>query len=264
RASRPVRPGNSRSHASGRHSYNPSRRGRNLLPSGRLSNCLAGSSQRGHESVPRFEIAMLTIEGTPALSPARLAKRLALVNRRNPRATELYAEWIHFVDASSPLDTEATATLERLLVYGPKAEGQRVSGTFLLVVPRIGTISPWSSKATDIAHLCGLSAVRRIERGVAYTVAGPIDDERALRAALHDRMTESVLAAKEDAQRLFGHGVPRPKRVVELGSDGKQALERANGELGLALSPDEIEYLVSAFGALGRSPTDVELMMFAQ
>ena len=134
----------------------------------------------------------------------------------------------------------------------------------MLVVPRLGTVSPWSSKATDIAHSCGLTRVRRIERGILYVVVGEVVDEAALRRALHDRMTESILDHASEAAKLFEHAAPRPLTRVALASGGRAVLERANETLGLALSPDEISYLVDAYGALGRDPTDVELMMFAQ
>jgi phosphoribosylformylglycinamidine synthase len=132
------------------------------------------------------------------------------------------------------------------------------------VVPRIGTISPWSSKATDVAHNCGLGRVRRVERGIWYTVAGQVHDEPALRAALHDRMTESVLASETEAEHLFAHAQPRPLQSIDLLGGGRGAIEVANLSLGLALAPDEIDYLAESFRALGRNPTDVELMMFAQ
>jgi phosphoribosylformylglycinamidine synthase len=207
---------------------------------------------------------MITIAGSPAFSPARLEKRLRAVAARNPRVIDLYAEFVHFVDVAAPLEKADTATLSGLLVYGPRLPRRDVSGKLLLVVPRLGTISPWSSKATDIAHLCGLAGVRRIERGIAYRVAGAVEDEAALRAALHDRMTESVLASFEEAAGLFVHEEPRPKRVVDVLAEGRPALERANRDYGLALAGDEMDYLLEAFRALGRNPSDVELMMFAQ
>ncbi len=207
---------------------------------------------------------MLTLIGSPAFSTARLEKRLRALASRNPRVTDLYAEFVHFVDVSAPLSGAERATLERLLVYGPRIPRREVSSRLVLVVPRLGTISPWASKATDIAHLCGLGAVRRIERGIAYRVGGAIDDEKALRRVLHDRMTESVLDSLESAGRLFEHEGPRPKRVIDVMGEGRAALERANAELGLALTEEEIDYLLEAFSALKRSPSDAELMMFAQ
>jgi phosphoribosylformylglycinamidine synthase len=209
---------------------------------------------------------MLELAGAPALTPARLEKRLASIRLRNPGVREIYAELVHFVDVDGRLDQAARATLEVLLRYGPRVARRGVEGRRFLVVPRVGTISPWSSKATDIAHICGLRQVRRIERGLWYTIAGEIGDEPRLRRALHDRMTESLLERAEDADQLFVRAEPRPLATVALGvaGGGRLALERANDAMGLALAPDEIDYLLEHFGALGRDPTDVELMMFAQ
>jgi len=207
---------------------------------------------------------VLELAGAPALTPARLARRLARVRVANPGVSALAAEFVHFAEVEGALDAPARATLDRLLRYGPRAERATLAGRRLWVVPRLGTISPWSTKATDIAHLCGLSQVRRVERGIAWTIAGAVADEAALLAALHDRMTESVLGSAGEAARLFAREAPRPVRTVDLAAGGRAALERANREMGLALSADEIEYLVDAFGQLGRNPTDVELMMFAQ
>jgi phosphoribosylformylglycinamidine synthase len=133
-------------------------------------------------------------------------------------------------------------------------------------VPRIGTISPWSSKATDIAHHCGLDQVERIERGVAYWTDRVLaSGEKDLLAPLiHDRMTETVLESFDDAARLFEHIAPQPLATIDLVREGRAALERANRDLGLALSADEMAYLADHFERVGRNPTDVELMMFAQ
>jgi phosphoribosylformylglycinamidine synthase len=209
---------------------------------------------------------MIEIAGASAFTPARLEKRLAAVRARNPGVTGLSASFAHFVDVDGALLPEDRRVLDRLLTYGPRlnaAEGG-AGGRRLLVVPRLGTISPWSSKATDIARICGLQQVRRIERGIWYTVRGDVADEAGLRRALHDRMTESVLAEPHEAAALFSKHAPRPLATVALGADGKAALARANAQLGLALAPDEIDYLVDAYQTLGREPTDVELMMFAQ
>src|SRR5690606_224904 len=140
--------------------------------------------------------------------------------------------------------------------------------TSLLVVPRLGTTSPWSSKATDICHVCGLTRVKRVERGLRYTLGSAERlSEAELELALphlHDRMTQTVIASERDAAALFEHETPAPLRTVDVLGGGKAALESANREWGLALSEDEIEYLVSAFENLKRNPTDAELMMFAQ
>jgi phosphoribosylformylglycinamidine synthase len=210
---------------------------------------------------------MLEISGTPAFTAARLEKRLAAVRARNPGVRELAAAFAHFVDTDGPLTPHARDLLERLLRYGPRGAPrppQAEPQQRLLVVPRLGTISPWSSKATEIARICGLTSVRRIERGIWYTVAGEVRDAAALRRALHDRMTESVLDRTEEAARLFARAEARPLRSVPLRAGGRPELERANASMGLALSPDEIDYLLDAYATLGRDPTDVELMMFAQ
>ena len=139
----------------------------------------------------------------PAFSAARLARQLAKVQRGNPGVTEVAAEWVHFLAVSRDLTGAEAALVERLLTYGPTLPPVTLTGRQLVVVPRVGTISPWSSKATDIAHTSGLEAVRRIERGVRWTVAGEIRDEKALRDALADRMTESVLGSIDEAAALL-------------------------------------------------------------
>src|SRR5450432_2333774 len=209
---------------------------------------------------------MLEILGAPSFTPARLERRLALVRRSNPRVVALSAAFVHFVDLASTLNDTARSVLERLLRYGPRTKdrGARDKLRKLLVVPRLGTISPWSSKATEIARSCGLFTVRRIERGIWYSVTGEVTDERALAHALHDRMTESVLDSSAQAAALFAESDARPLRTLPLGRQGRSALEEANAALGMALTPDEIDYLVDAYATLGRDPTDVELMMFAQ
>jgi phosphoribosylformylglycinamidine synthase len=212
----------------------------------------------------------MEIVGGAALVPARLHKRLAVVRRANPGVRALSGSYIHFADVEEPFSPEDASLLEELLRYGPRPPGQSVvretvaSGRRVFVVPRLGTISPWSSKATDIAHICGLQRVRRIERGINYVVVGEVADEAALARALHDRMTESVLDRPSEAARLFDREAPRQLARVALAGDGRAALLRANDTLGLALSPDEIDYLLEAYRSLGRDPTDVELMMFAQ
>ncbi len=207
---------------------------------------------------------MLHLLGAPALSPARLEKRLARVRDSNPGVRQLEATWVHFIDIDGELTTAERAVLDQLLASGPPRDEQALAGHVLWVVPRLGTISPWASKATDLARACGLQRIRRLERGLRWVVAGQLTDEPALRAALHDRMTESVLARVEDAAQLFERATPRPLHSVPLSKRGRIALEEANESLGLALAADEIEYLAAAFTDLGRDPTDVELMMFAQ
>ncbi len=210
---------------------------------------------------------MLCLRGAPALSDFRLAKLQTRLRDAGVGDCALYAEYMHFADLSAPLDPDQHGVLERLLRYGPSLPGHAPEGRLVLVVPRPGTISPWSSKATDIARNCALAPIRRLERGTAYYLTGAAVDEAALAAAaavLHDRMTEVALLDLADADRLFRQADPRPAGRVDVLTGGRAALQQADAELGLALSGDEIDYLVDSFGALGRNPTDVELMMFAQ
>ena len=211
---------------------------------------------------------MLILRGSPALSPFRLQKLLVSLQDAVPEVTCLHAEFVHFADLEQKFDAEEELVLRRLLSYGPRMPIDEPLGDLMLVVPRLGTISPWASKATDIAHNCGLHALRRLERGVAYYVesARPIQDSsRAqLCALLHDRMTEQVLESMEEADGLFLIQQPVPMRQVDILGGGRAELDRANREWGLALADDEIDYLVDNFTALGRNPSDAELMMFAQ
>ncbi|MEY6432014.1 phosphoribosylformylglycinamidine synthase [Thioalkalicoccus limnaeus] len=211
---------------------------------------------------------MLVLRGAPALSAFRLQKIASRVAAALGCVVEVQAEWIHVVDLAEALTDAERAILDRLLDYGAQRAERPPTGSLALVMPRPGTISPWSSKATDIARRCGLTKVTRLERGTAFYLTG--DDAAveglAERAApwLHDRMTQSVVFEWAAAERLFVRAAPRPVQRVTLLETGRDALVRANLELGLALSDDEIDYLTERFGALGRDPTDVELMMFAQ
>jgi len=215
---------------------------------------------------------LLTLRGRHALSPFRVAKLEAALAASRPdhRVAGVSATFWHFVEVERSLTPAEQATLVRLLTYGPHDAAETDSGELIVVVPRPGTVSPWSSKATDIARNCGLSAVLRIERGVGVRVAtrdgAALDpaDRAALLPLLHDRMTEAVLPRLEDAQALFAHFPPRPLASIPLLAQGRAAIDAANVALGLALAPDEIEYLADCFGRMGRDPTDVELMMFAQ
>jgi phosphoribosylformylglycinamidine synthase len=207
---------------------------------------------------------MLVLPGPPAFTPARLARRLARLTATAPGVTAVSAHFVHVVDVSREPSADERRVLDALLSYGPRQDSPRLEGRVLVVVPRLGTTSPWSSKATDIARNCGLDFVRRLERGVEWRIAGAVADEAALRSALHDRMTEAVLSSLGELDRLFARHAPRPVTTVPLLAEGPTALARANTALGLALAPDEVEYLADAFARLGRDPTDVELMMFAQ
>ncbi|HZC86951.1 MAG TPA: phosphoribosylformylglycinamidine synthase, partial [Steroidobacteraceae bacterium] len=212
---------------------------------------------------------MLQLTGRPALSAFRIVKLLERLRLLEPAIAGLDARFMHFIDLAQALTASEQAILAQLLTYGPRLPGTASTegGERLLVVPRAGTISPWSSKATDIARVCGLPAVRRIERGILYRLeaAPALGTERLLRVApvLFDRMTEEVLLDPAQAVRLFEHAPPRPATRISL-EGGRAALEEADRRLGLALSGDEMDYLLASFARLKRDPTDVELMMFAQ
>src|SRR5690606_10162823 len=189
------------------------------------------------------------------------------------RIAGVHARHVHWVWSDAALGRQDVDRLEALLRYGDPYTGPE-HGALVVVAPRLGTVSPWASKATDIAHNCGL-AVHRVERVTEYRLvlksgllggAKPLTPHelQAAAALLHDRMTESVLLAREDARHLFDEQPGKPMAHVDVLGSGRGALEAANVEFGLALSDDEIDYLVDAFTALKRNPTDVEMMMFAQ
>ena len=216
---------------------------------------------------------MEIICGNPALSPFRATRLLSTLQRQVPKVENVYAQYLHFIDLRFNQDSgvwtpDQQSVLERLLQYGPRLERKSTEGQLFLVTPRPGTISSWSSKATDIAHNCGLTAVHRIERGIAYyiTTTDPLthQDTAILQGLIHDRMTETVLWATKDAAALFVEAEPAPLMRVPVIEQGREALEQANKNLGLALADDEIDYLLESFMRLARDPSDVELMMFAQ
>ena len=209
---------------------------------------------------------MLILRGAPALSAFRHGKLLEQLTSKVPAVTGLYAEFAHFAEVSGVLTADEEQVLARLLKYGPSVPVQEPSGRLFLTIPRFGTISPWSSKASDIARNCGLAKIQRIERGLAYYVSGELNAAEAQQVAdvLHDRMTQLVLDNLEGAAALFSHAQPKPLTAVDILGGGRAALEKANVELGLALAEDEIDYLVTSFNGLGRNPHDIELMMFAQ
>lgn len=211
---------------------------------------------------------MFSLIGAPALSQFRIDHSLRAMRDRDPRVSALSSRWLHFIDDRRPLKGSELELLGKLLTYGSRAAPPAERGRRLLVTPRVGTESPWSSKATDIVHVCGLDAVRRVERGTVYFIESTTElreeELRRLAAHLHDRMTESIWIDSIEPEGLFHGAAARPLRTVALKGDGRAALERANRDWGLALSSEEVDYLAGAFGRLGRDPTDVELMMFAQ
>jgi phosphoribosylformylglycinamidine synthase len=208
---------------------------------------------------------ILRLPGAPAHSDFRLEKLLGQLRAIDPGVRALASRHVHLVDCSAPLDGVELGRLRALLAYGPRVVAGEPAGHLLLVAPRPGTTSPWSSKATDIVQVCGLDKVRRIERGVVFHVDVPSLLPGAalqrLAGPLHDRMTEAVLADEAAVEGLFAHAAPRPLSLV--GRD-IPSLRAANASLGLALNEEEIAYLAENFARLGRDPTDVELMMFAQ
>ncbi|MGY4490350.1 phosphoribosylformylglycinamidine synthase [Pseudomonas sp. TE3610] len=209
---------------------------------------------------------MLILRGAPALSAFRHGKLLEQLSQKVPAVSGLYAEFAHFAEVAGELTADEQQVLARLLKYGPSVPVQEPTGRLFLVMPRFGTISPWSSKASDIAHNCGLANVQRLERGIAFYVSGEFSDAEAqiVSGLLHDRMTQVVLGKLEEAAGLFSHAEPKPLTAIDVLGGGRAALEKANVELGLALAEDEIDYLVKSFEGLGRNPHDIELMMFAQ
>ena len=212
---------------------------------------------------------MLILPGSNALSAFRTQRLLAALQAVNPAVSAVFGRYLHFIDADETLSQADIERLQALLAYGDPFAGSE-EGEGFVVIPRFGTISPWASKATDIAKNCGLSHVHRIERGVSYRIrlqGGATlteADAQALAALLHDRMIEMVLRKPEDAAGLFTELEAKPLGFIEVLAGGRAALEKANVDLGLALSEDEIDYLLDAFTKAKRNPTDVELMMFAQ
>jgi phosphoribosylformylglycinamidine synthase len=207
---------------------------------------------------------MLHLRGGPALSSFRRDQLL----ERLPSVTSVDAEFQYIVALERELDAAERALLGRLLDSDERAKDRALDGPLLFVGPRLGTLSPWASKATDIAHGSGLGAVRRIERVVAFQLTGEggaaVSARPEVRRALFDPMTQTVFERASDLEQLFGSVAPRALSAIDLLGEGRAALVRADAELGLALDADEIDYLCKSFSALGRNPSDVELMMFAQ
>ncbi|NOL50329.1 phosphoribosylformylglycinamidine synthase [Pelistega europaea] len=216
------------------------------------------------------------IPGSIALSAFKSEKLIEDLRKIDVPVHQVYANYEHYVFTEGELNADAQQQLEQLLNYGkPFVAPTSTEGALVLrVIPRLGTVSPWASKATDIAHNCGLAQVKRIERGIAYTIVPESgwlgtkkitpEQTNLIADLLHDRMTESVVAEDFDASELMHTLEGKPLQQVPVLTEGRGALEQANVALGLALSDDEIDYLNKSFTELGRNPTDVELMMFAQ
>ncbi len=209
---------------------------------------------------------MEILRGAPALSAFRVNQLLKSCGEVQLPVTDIYAEFTHFADLSAPLVDQELEILTKLLTYGPSIQEHEPTGQLILVTPRPGTISPWSSKATDIAKNCGLTQIKRLERGIAYYIEGDLSQEQLseVAALLHDRMMDTVFSSMENAAQLFVAEAPGEMSSVDILNGGREALVAANIELGLALAEDEIDYLVENFTKLNRNPNDIELMMFAQ
>ena len=210
---------------------------------------------------------MIVKEGPASHSPFKLESLLRRLLSIDQNITGLGARFIHFIDSKNDLGEEQDRILDSILEYGPNWPFGADEGFKIFTLPRFGTTSPWSSKATDIAKVCGLSSIERIERGVVFSLALTNKDKRPKKEAidlLYDRMTEVAITDLKQAKEIFSSLEPQPFSEVDILSDGKSALETANLQLGLALNDDEIEYLLEQFTKLNRNPTDAELMMFAQ
>ena len=211
----------------------------------------------------------MKIAGPSALSAFRSQQLLADLTKIDPNINGIESYYIHFVDADRELTVDEHRILKQILSYGSNPGNPDPISQCFWVIPRPGTLSPWSSKATDIARRCGLGVVRRIERGIVYYIEGiqgsstsEPENTRVL-SFIHDRMTQIVVPVNQDID-LFEQRLPSALESIPLMEHGRVALAKANAEMGMALSEEEIEYLDISFQALGRNPTDTELMMFAQ
>ncbi len=212
---------------------------------------------------------MQIMRGSRALSDFRLDKLMQEFVAAGIKVSSVSTHYVHFYDTKEDLNAEETEVLKKLLTYGPKNTESQDKGELFMVIPRVGTISPWSSKATDIAKNCGLTKIRRVERGIAYYIEKEggeftAEERKNVAALIHDRMMENVLSTVEEAAAVFEKQTPAPFKTVALTTEGMQAIRKANVELGLALNEPEMEYLMDSFKDLGRDPTDVELYMFGQ
>ena len=212
---------------------------------------------------------MISLTGAEALSEFRQQRLLSLVQSASPDVSAIEAHYFYVVQLKSPADEAQHSTLLSLL----GASGPFVPSNVHLsvnVMPRLGTRSAWSSKATNIAQRCGLDYIARIERGICYQLHGvdaenvSADSKAQIGLCLHDRMTEALINLPDQLDQLFTDAEPAPLITINLLEDGLGALELHNAQMGLALSDDELQYLDDNFKRLQRNPSDAELMMFAQ
>ena len=213
---------------------------------------------------------MIVIRGNQALSTFRIEKLKQQISAQLDSPVEISTETIYFIDQSQALTADEISRIHEILEINEKNHDLTMPAGSVIVIPRMGTISPWSSKATDIFLHCGLESLNRIESGILYSIQKPGDsdlsesEKQQILPLLHDRMTQNVIPCFEEAEALFGKAKPKPLSIVDILGGGRDALVVANSQLGLALAEDEIDYLLENFIALKRNPTDVELMMFAQ
>jgi len=217
----------------------------------------------------KAHLQMACLHGSAALSQFRIEKIQSQLGNNAANIKHIYADFRHFIWVDLALSETQQNTLKEILTYGPTMQAEEPQGEMLLVIPRIGTISPWASRATDIVKHCGLESVQRVERGIAYYVQTQNGkkltqaERQQLLPLIHDRMTETICLDLNDAEKLYHADAPKPLSTVDILQGGKQALVQANSELGLALSPDEVDYLLENFFFFFFNPTDVELMLFA-
>ncbi|WP_375055506.1 phosphoribosylformylglycinamidine synthase [Zobellella sp. DQSA1] len=211
---------------------------------------------------------MEILRGSPALSGFRTQALVRRAQESNLPLQGVETEYVHFVALNANLEADSRQTLGQLLDSPEQGTTPPAGSLLVLVTPRPGTLSPWSSKATDIARNCGLTQVKRIERGIAYHLSFEREPDAgellAVKALLHDRMTEVTLDSLDAATCLFAESAPAPVTSVDILAGGRAALAEANQRMGLALAEDEIDYLYEGFTGLGRNPNDIELYMFAQ
>lgn len=224
-----------------------------------------GLSRKPKHALEKIVMKPVILIGTPALSDFRITSLIERAAQLSPSCGigAIDAVYVYFIETDEPLSQDVQEKAHALL----GSVGQDTPEGGFYVTPRKGTISPWSSKATDIFHNCGISCIKRVERGIYYRLRDsngvPLAaaDEKRVYTLLHDRMTEGVYRDMDD---IFAHRAPKPLITVDILTGGKQALQKANVDIGLALSDDEIDYLYDSYKAAGRNPTDVELVMFGQ
>ncbi|MWZ20549.1 phosphoribosylformylglycinamidine synthase, partial [Francisella tularensis subsp. holarctica] len=210
---------------------------------------------------------MITIfEGLSALSPFKREKILAAAKKISNKVESVSAQYIHVTELESELNSEQERIVKSLLNYNREYGIAQPMGHTFIIAPIVGTISPWSSKATDIIKNTGIKAVKRIERAILFGVEGQVSasELKQIQDIVHDRMVEEVFSCKDDLYRLFSVTAPKELEFVNVLEKGAQAIKEADRKLGLALSEQEIEYLADEYTKLGRNPTDTELYMFAQ